>query len=137
MDDEDYEYLSRWKWWVKESGKTFYAVRGQWVSKTKKVKSILMHRVILNYKGKYPIDHKDNDGLNNQKYNIEISTPSKNALNTTGLIKTNTSGVLGVSWNNQKKKWDARIRVNKKQKSIGYFDTLEEAAMALVNYEPK
>ena len=44
------------------------------------------------------------------------------------LVRNNTSGVRGVSWNH--KKWVAYIQVNKRQKVIGYFDSKEEAAEA-------
>lgn len=44
--------------------------------------------------------------------------------------KSNTSGVKGVSWNTEKQKWRATIGFKKRQKHIGYFDTLEDAAKA-------
>jgi len=44
--------------------------------------------------------------------------------------KDNTSGFKGVSRRDGKKKWWARIRVDWKEYSLGYFDTPEEAHQA-------
>jgi len=135
VDDEDFEHLNQWKWHVARNKKIFYAARKQSVS-PQLVTTILMHRQVLNYKGKLLIDHKDHDGLNNQKYNLEIGTSSQNAFNRKGLQETNTSGVAGVYWHKRNKKWIARIQINKKQNFIGSFNTIEDAAMAIVNYDP-
>jgi hypothetical protein len=51
-----------------------------------------------------------------------------------GLVDANVLGidptVKGYSWNNQKKKWGARIKINGRLKHIGFFDTDEEAHQA-------
>ena len=39
-----------------------------------------------------------------------------------------TNGVRGVHWNNQKNKWQARIRINYKYTSLGFFNDIELAA---------
>ena len=44
--------------------------------------------------------------------------------------KRNTSGVKGVMWNEEIQKWHAYIDINKKQKQIGYFKSLEDAKKA-------
>ena len=46
------------------------------------------------------------------------------------LYSTNTSGVRGVSWHNKNQKWVARIQDHGKTKTIGYYSTIEEAAVA-------
>ena len=43
---------------------------------------------------------------------------------------TNTTGVRGVSWSKSKQKWRAAIYVDNRQRHVGYFETLEEAATA-------
>lgn len=43
---------------------------------------------------------------------------------------TNKTGVRGVSWSASKNKWRAAIYVDNKQKHVGYFHTLEDAAAA-------
>lgn len=42
----------------------------------------------------------------------------------------NTSGVRGVSWHAGLKKWCARVGDGQRTKTIGYYDTIEEAARA-------
>lgn len=46
------------------------------------------------------------------------------------VIKSNTSGVNGVWWNNKVKKWIARIEIQKTKINLGGFDTLGEAYLA-------
>lgn len=44
------------------------------------------------------------------------------------LFRNNTSGVRGVSWHAASKKWAARIYQNGRSVTLGYYDTIEEAA---------
>lgn len=60
---------------------------------------------------------------------LRVCTHSENLRNT-GKMRTNTSGFKGVSWHKSEKKWQARIMLNKKGKTIGYFKTPEEAYAA-------
>ena len=46
------------------------------------------------------------------------------------LATNNTSGVRGVSWHAGTKKWVARMQVNGRTVTLGYYDTIEEAAKA-------
>ena len=46
------------------------------------------------------------------------------------LFRNNSSGVRGVNWHAGTRKWTARISVNGISKTIGYFDTIDEAAKA-------
>ncbi len=92
------------------------------------------HRIIYEmHFGKIPegfeIDHIDTNPLNNKVENLRVATRSDNVRN----IKTpshNTSGVKGVYWNKDAKKWCAQIGVEGKRKFIGYFSNIEDAAIA-------
>merc|ERR1712034_13214 len=44
-------------------------------------------------------------------------------------VSNKTSQYIGVSWHKKKKKWESRIRHNKKLYNGGYFDNEEQAAM--------
>ena len=51
--------------------------------------------------------------------------------------KNNTSGVKGVSWYPKYNKWIARINVNKKRISLGYFENFDDAVKARKEAELK
>lgn len=52
-------------------------------------------------------------------------------------IKTNSSGVQGVSWFKKTKSWSAYYNKNNKKKHIGYYISKEEAIKALNEYKLK
>ena len=119
VSDEDYEYLMQWKWHAKKGRNTFYAVR---------CPSVYMHREILKRKGVEAThtDHIDGDGLNNTRDNLRDCTIAENQRNRSK-TKNNTSGVKGVYWQNQAKKWQAKIVINNKHKSLGLFANKQDA----------
>ena len=53
------------------------------------------------------------------------------------LHSNNTSGVTGVYWHKQIKKWCAVIRINGKQKHLGSYDNFEDAKRARLQAEEK
>lgn len=91
----------------------------------------LTHRIIfLWHHGYLPkvVDHKDRNCENNRIENLREATRMQNSQNRTS-AKNSSSKYLGVH-HYLKRKWHAAIRVNKILKSIGYFKTEEEAALA-------
>jgi hypothetical protein len=72
------------------------------------------------------IDHIDHNRLDNRKCNLRLCTNQENSRNK-GLNLNNTSGVKGVYFDKQLKKWRARITINYKSVHLGIFDDLEEA----------
>lgn len=70
----------------------------------------------------------------NDKYHKEGTDLS---LITNKMIKSNTSGVKGVSWFSPKGKWRATINFRRKAVHLGYFDNLEDAAKARKEAEEK
>lgn len=128
VDDEDFEYLNQWKWVAQDNKCTFYAKRTSYADK-KKV-SIWMHRLILGITDKGVLsDHKDRDGLNNQKSNLRKATRSQNNANTNPK-KNGTSKYIGVSFHKHSKKWHAAIQCNKKLTNLGYHIYEIDAAKA-------
>ena len=91
-----------------------------------------MHREILGltYGDGKIADHRDRNGLNNQKHNLRIVTESLNGYNCK-MQKSNTSGYRGV--NHYKKQygyWRVRIGVNKQRIECGIFKDVIMAALA-------
>lgn len=91
------------------------------------------HRLAWAYVyGEWPdldIDHIDGNGMNNTISNLRIATRSQNLMNAAKRTN-NVSGIRGVSWHKQCKKWCAQIRHNKKAIHLGLFETKEAAIMA-------
>lgn len=123
VDDEDYEFLSQWKWHISHG----YALRSDLSSYPKK--TISMHRVITGTTGNQLVDHIDRNGLNNQKSNLRIVTRTQNGMNRKS-HSGSSSKYKGVSWYKAGKKWEAFITYNKKRKFLGRFKSEIEAAEA-------
>lgn len=127
VDDDDFKFINQYKWHAHKHGNTFYAIRGEWVNG--KVKSIRMHREIMKAKPGEIIDHKDCNGLNNQKSNLRFCTHSENMRNRTS-HKNSTSKYLGVYFDKSRNKYRATIYINKKNVCLGRFDDEISAAKA-------
>lgn len=97
----------------------------------------LVHRVVwLFHYGEWPdvVDHIDGDRLNNRIENLRSVDRNGNALNRRR-PKSNTSGVIGVSWCKRSQKWAASIRKNNRSRHIGYYADIADAAKARRNAE--
>jgi hypothetical protein len=123
VDDEDYEYLSQWKWHARESRYTWYAARHDGN------KMISMHRAITGAPSGLLVDHKDGDGLHNWRGNLRVCTLTQNGQNRRRQ-KNSTSGYKGVSLTRENGVWGSRISVNKQEIFLGSFDSAEDAAIA-------
>lgn len=75
------------------------------------------------------VDHRNGNGLDNQRANLREATRTQNNANARRR-KDNTSGFKGVTLDARIGRWSARIHVNKQCRSLGYFATAEEAALA-------
>jgi len=131
VDPEDYEELSKYKWYAVRSPRGFYAVRSIKAKNSRSgQKSVRMHRVILKApEGKF-IDHINHNGLDNRKSNLRICTMQQNSWNMRKQRRNCTSQYKGVAWHKGEGKWQARIICNGKSFSSGYFDDEKAAAMA-------
>lgn len=98
------------------------------------------HRVIWAIvTGRWPseqIDHINGIRTDNRLGNLREVSSSENSKNKCQR-SNNTSGVTGVSWSHDKRKWLADIRVNKKQIYIGRFDNFDDAVAARKEAERK
>jgi hypothetical protein len=136
VDDEDYPRLSNYKWFLQRNiladGTYQDYARTNIVIEGKRT-GILMHQMLLGRSThRTPIDHKDNDGLNNQRKNIRFLSQSQNLQRS---IKTEAlSGYRGVRKSSNKTviRYQAYIRYEGEYKYLGTFDTPEEAS---VTYE--
>lgn len=123
IDAEDYSLVSRYRWHAKYSKGNWYAaarVSGE---------IVFMHNLLLGRRDGYEVDHEDQDGLNNQRYNLRHSTYSQNRANVK-TRKDNSSGYKGVCFHPKSGRWRAYIQVNKRWKSLKSYKTPQEAALA-------
>ncbi len=118
VDDEEFVRLSKSKWYWDGH----YVVRGR-------NPTIRMHREILKPPSGMNIDHRDHNGLNNQKSNLRFCTTAQNMANS---IKHRgcSSKYKGVCWDKQGRRWIAYIMFNYQQIHLGCFDFEEQAAHA-------
>jgi hypothetical protein len=75
------------------------------------------------------IDHVDMDKGNNRWPNLRAASRSENKFNV-GLRSDNTSGIKGVWYHSQCRKWAAEVVVDGEKHSLGVFLTKQEAAQA-------
>lgn len=107
------------------------------LSKDGKKKTFKVHQLVamafLNHTPcghKIVVDHIDNDKLNNRVDNLQITT---NRYNCSKDVKNKTSKYTGVSWEKRTNKWFAGIKLNRKTKFLGRFNTEIEASKAYQN----
>ena len=136
LDDDDFELVSKYNWCVAKDCNTFYACRNKEMPKEngkRKRKRIVLHRLVMGVDNpKIQIDHADRNGLNCQKSNLRICTPSQNMANR-GKCKNSTSKYIGVCWAAKRKKWMAFLQTNGKSNNIGFYNCEIEAAKARDN----
>jgi hypothetical protein len=126
VDDDDFDKLSRYKWHVKTPKGSIYAART--INVHGKLKTVLMHRQILNVPDNLQIDHIDHNGLNCQKHNMRICTINENLWNKRSKGKSKYHGVSFIYNTDGKKYIKAQICKNKKYEYLGTYKTEELAA---------
>lgn len=128
VDDEDYDYLMKYNWSLSKQRKANYAhanIQDEFGIK----KDIGMHRKIMKIKDQHIlVDHKDHDGLNNQRSNLRIATVSQNMRNKKSAINS-SSKYVGVTFYESKGKWVSRIYINGKNILLGSFENELDAAI--------
>lgn len=82
------------------------------------------------------VDHINHDKKDNRKINLRICTQRENTINKK-YPKINISGEVGVFFWQERNKWVARIGIMGKTKTIGYFETKEDAIKARKAAEEK
>lgn len=127
VDDEDFEWLNQYRWSAAHTKERWSAV-GPIRGEDGKNKTIAMHRLILNAPNGMFVDHINHDPLDNRRANIRLCTPAENTRNRRP--QKNGSGYKGVRYKKNQNLWEARIRLNGKRRSIGYYATAVRAAIA-------
>ena len=124
VDPCDVELATRYSWCRHCSG---YAWRSTKDHENRT--HIFFHRELLNPSPGEQVDHINGNKLDNRRSNLRICSHGENQMNSK-LQKNNTTGFKGVRPHNVSGKFNARIGVGKKRKSLGYYNTAEEAHAA-------
>lgn len=91
---------------------------------------VRMHDFILGKKSGHTADHiRCHETLDNRRANLRHATASQQAHNRS-LRRDSTSGYKGVNWHKASGKWSARIMIDGKAKSLGYYRDPELAHAA-------
>lgn len=115
VDDEDYEKVSRHKWYYGGGG---YAVSDFGVH---------MHRFIMSPPQDLVIDHINHNRLDNRRSNLKICTSFENSQN-----RLHAKATYGNVYSNKNvTRWYASNMIDGKRIRSKYYDTFEEAQNAL------
>lgn len=124
VSNRDYDLVSDITWSIVNGYPAHQIVspNGKWGTE-------MMHRLIM---GRVGIDHKNLNKLDNRRSNLRDADPSQQSSNRTKLLRngSSTSKYKGVRWHVPMKKWQARIKVDYKSITLGFFTSEEEAARA-------
>ena len=109
VDDDDYEELQRFSWRIRKSANGVLHAQRHDRSSGRDL-CVFMHRQILGVTdSQTKVDHKDHDGLNNQKYNLRVATTQQNGANMRARPGF-SSRFKGVSWDGTRDLWLARVK---------------------------
>lgn len=123
IDDEDYELVARHNWYEFNYNTVTYVkalIDGEFIG---------MHSIVMPPTLNTTVDHKDHNGLNNQKNNLRLATKSQQN-SYRQKFSNNTSGYKGVVYEKSRNAWKATITKDQKTKFLGRFKTVTGAAKA-------
>ena len=127
--------------WVKGKKAVSVGMRAGYVADTGhrvfkiEQKRYFAHRVAWSmHHGRWPPDGFDVDHINgnrddNSAANLRLATRAQNIANSR-LSSSNTSGIKGVTWCKDGRKWKAQIRVYGQRINLGYHHHIDDAAKA-------
>lgn len=130
IDAEDVPLVEGRNWcaFVNARRRTVYAGYRARVEKGRS-RNFYLHRLLLNAPEDMQADHIDCDGLNNRRSNLRLASHAENIHNQRGHADS-LSGVKGVTWSKVSQKWMAQIRVDGKNRCLGFFADKHEAGAA-------
>ncbi len=134
VDDEDFEFLNQWSWYLSTSG---YGIRKQHVKLGKKRytnRSIWMHRLLNRTPKDLFTDHINQDKLDNRKENLRTVTKSQNGINRPKQLN-NSSGIKEIIHHSTRRGWSSEIMIEGERIYLGYFTKLNEAIAARLEAE--
>lgn len=121
-----------WEDYLKFSNKPYHLQRGYASRETGKKgvdrKMYTLHREIMQPKEGFVVDHINGNTLDNRKCNLRLCSIKENVRNSKS--QKGTSKYKGVCFSEERGKWVASIKVERKTLALGRFDVEEQAARA-------
>ena len=129
VDDADLHLVEPYKWFILWSSNVAYAAT--YVRTGAGRRQTRMHHMLIQPQQGLVIDHRDHNGLNNQRSNLRLVSLTTSNRNRRCRSANQTSAFKGVSWCRQTSRWKAHIRheAGGRPTTIGRFDTEEQAAV--------
>lgn len=121
VDVEDYRQLAQFSWYADVGKWGVYAKTDQIPGRPK------MHCVIMQPQKGLVVHHKDHNGLNNQRNNLEVLTNSENMLR-------RKKWDAGVYYHKHTGKWVAEVTINYKKIYLGLYPNKIAALQARMTY---
>lgn len=127
VDDDVYEWASKFKWYALRRKHTFYA--GRTIRRNGKRVISYLHNEIMEPAEGLEVDHREGGALDNRRENLRSITHQQNMWAFQSPHPNKTSRFRGVS-RHRGKSWHARITVSGDIKHLGLFENEEAAARA-------
>lgn len=89
----------------------------------------LLHRLVMDARPGWMIDHANHDGLDNRRSNLRLATAILNQANQRPQAGR-SSRFKGVDWKESHQSWRARIKSEGRERTLGYFSDEAKAAQA-------
>lgn len=135
LDDEDYIYLSKFKWKVIQKGNDYYAVIKKMKGKGRETTQIYLHEFLIDLENCDCIGFKNKNTLDNRKENLFGVSKGYNLSRTRKRLTLNgkptSSKYKGVTKRIKKGKltWEVRISKDKNTLYLGSYKTQKKAGL--------
>jgi hypothetical protein len=134
VDDEDYDLVMQYRWYLVLTANRSGRPSGPYARSSCKHPdgtwtNVYMHKLLTGW----PMtDHENGDGLDNRRTNLRPASFAQNMANSQPKAGK-TSAYRGVSWSRERGKWRADIKVDGRNRRLGFFVHEVEAAKAYID----
>ena len=123
LDDLEEVLKHKWRFW----NKSYY---------TGNFNPTTIHRFLMNPQKDEVVDHINGNPQDNRRKNLRITTQQKNLINKE-ILSNNKTGIAGVWWDNNRKKWCAEIKMDGIKCYLGRYNEKADAAFVRWQAEEK
>jgi hypothetical protein len=131
VDQEDYDRVAAMSW---HRGSNGYARHG--FTRHKKSGMVYLHRMLLGLEPGDGLtgDHINRDKLDNRRMNLRVVTRTGNTQNSVRSTGRGASRFRGVALSRHQRGWRAVVKLDGKQRTLGYFDDELHAAITVARF---